>query len=164
MAFLRFVALLALALWVGGLVALGGLGAPSIFAVLEAAVPTTGRELAGQVFGAIFERAQYAAWGLGFLVLLSLAVRAALGPRPRHWKLRLWTTMGMIAASLASALVIAPRIDAIRRETSGTIASLADTDARKITFGRLHGLAGGLMLATVLAGTGLMLAEMRDAH
>ena len=31
-------------------------------------VPT--RELAGQVFGAIFERAQYAAWGLGLVVLL----------------------------------------------------------------------------------------------
>ncbi len=164
MAFLRFVALLALALWVGGLVALGGLGAPSIFAVLEAAVPSTGRELAGQVFGAIFERAQYAAWGLGLVVLLSLGVRAALGPRPRHWKLRLWTTIGMLAASVASALVIAPRIDTIRRETSGAIAALADTDARKIEFGRLHGLAGGLMLATVLAGAGLMLAEMRDAH
>jgi hypothetical protein len=70
----------------------------------------------------------------------------------------------MIAASLASALVIAPRIDAMRRETSGTIASLPDTDARKIAFGRLHGLAGGLMIATVLAGAGLMLAEMRDPH
>jgi hypothetical protein len=64
--------------------------------------------------------------------------------------------------SLAGGLIIAPRIDAIRRSTDGPVAGLADGDARRAEFGRLHGISNGLMLISLLAGAGLIWTEMKD--
>jgi len=164
MSLLRFASVALLAVWIGGLAVLGAVGAPAIFSVLEAHDPVAGRTLAGAVFGEVFNRFQHLAWGIGVLLMALLGVRAALGPRPRPFALRMWTLVGMLAISLASALVIAPRIDHLRETTPGTIASLADTDSRKIAFGRLHGLTNGLMVLTLLAGTWLVWADLRDTH
>jgi len=68
----------------------------------------------------------------------------------------------MLAMSLGTGLVLAPRIDAIRDRTPGTVASLPDTDPSKIEFGRLHGLSNALMLVTLVAGVGLFWVEMKD--
>ncbi|HUL74377.1 MAG TPA: DUF4149 domain-containing protein [Vicinamibacterales bacterium] len=164
MSLLRFASVALLAAWIGGLAALGFVGAPAIFDVLEAHDPVAGRTLAGAVFGEVFARFQHVTWGIGVLAIAVLGVRAALGPRPRPFALRMWTLVGMLAISLASALVIAPRIDRLRLTTPGTIASLPETDPRKIEFGRLHGLSTGLMIVTLLAGTWLIWAELRDTH
>lgn len=164
MTFLRYVALAALALWIGGLAALGGVAAPAIFDVLEARHALEGRELAGQVFGEIFRRFQHASWVLGGLMLASLGARAALGPRPRQWGLRMWTVTAMVAASLGTAFFIAPRIDAIRTSVSGPVAALAESDPRRTEFGRLHGISTGLMFATLIAGAWLLRAEMKDGQ
>ncbi|MFI5178139.1 MAG: DUF4149 domain-containing protein [Vicinamibacterales bacterium] len=164
MSLLRFASVALLALWIGGLAALGVVGAPAIFDVLEAHDPVAGRTLAGAVFGAVFGRFQHVAWGIAVLVMALTGVRAALGPRPRRLGLRLWMLAGMLAISLASALVIAPRIDRLRDTTPGTIASLADTDPTKIEFDRLHGLSSGLMIVTLLAGAWLIWAELRDTN
>jgi uncharacterized membrane protein len=161
---LRYVALVALAVWVGGLVALGTVAAPALFAAIEAQNTPGGRELAGVLFGAVFSRFQYLAWALGLALLISLGARAALGPRPRRFAVRMWTVTAMLAGSLFATFFITPRIDAIRREVSGPIAGLLDDDPRKSEFGRLHALSTGLMLVTVLAGAGLIWVEMRDAH
>ena len=76
MSLLRFVAVVALALWVGGLVALG-VAAPTLFQVLEQHAPN-GRELAGAAFGDVFARFQHVAWGLGTTLLASIGARAAV--------------------------------------------------------------------------------------
>jgi hypothetical protein len=162
MSLLRLASVLALAAWIGGLAVLGGLAAPTIFGVLEAHDPVAGRTLAGLVFGAVFERFQHLSWGLGVVLLLLLGARAALGPRPRRLAVRLWTVTAMLAMSLGTGLVLAPRIDAIRDRTPGTVASLPDTDPSKIEFGRLHGLSNALMLVTLVAGVGLFWVEMKD--
>jgi hypothetical protein len=159
---LRFLAILALAAWVGGLLALGGVAAPTLFAQLQLHQGAAGRELAGVVFGDIFDRFQYAAWGLGGVVITSLAARAALGPRPRRLAIRIWTIAFMLAASVATTWVIAPRIVAIRDAVHAPIESLPATDARRVTFGRLHGASSVLMLVTLFAGVGLLWAETRD--
>jgi len=162
MSLLRFTALVALALWVGGLVALGGLGAPVLFDVLGARDPT--HRLPALVFGAMFARSQYVAWLLGLVILASLGARAAIGPRPRRFGPRMWIVAGMLAASLASVFLISPRIEALRTDVSGPVSSLSETDPRRVTFGRLHGLSTTLMAATILAGLGLIWTEMRDPH
>lgn len=162
MTFLRFVALVALAFWVGGLSVLGIFAAPSLFAILQAHDPTSGRELAGAVFGAIFQHFQYAACGAGLLLLLSIGLRAALGPRPRHFKARLWIATAMLGASAATTFVIAPRIDAIRAHTAGAVANLPESDPQRVAFGRWHGLSSGLMLLTILGGVGLAWQEAGD--
>ena len=51
MIFLRYLYVLALVVWLGGMVVAGGVAAPSIFAVLQEWNPVEGRVLAGRVFG-----------------------------------------------------------------------------------------------------------------
>jgi uncharacterized membrane protein len=162
MSLLRFLSLTALAIWIGGLAVLGLIAAPAIFAALGAHDPATGRELGGMVFGAVFGRFQPVTWVLAGVLLVALGARAALGPRPRRLGLRMWTVALMLAAGLVSSLVVAPRIDAIRASTTGAVADLPENDPKRISFGRLHGLSTALMLGTLVAGLGLMWAEVRD--
>jgi uncharacterized protein DUF4149 len=164
MSALRFLSLLLLALWIGGLAAVGGLAAPTIFNVLQAHDPVAGRTLAGDVFGAVFLRVQHASWIVGGLLLGLLAIRAALGPRPRHTGPRVGIVILMIAASVGTAVIIAPRIDRLRASVTGSISDLSDGDARKIEFSRLHGLSNSLMLLTLAAGLGLLWFETHDVH
>lgn len=155
-------AVLALAAWAGGLAALGGIAAPSIFAALQMHDPAGGRTLAAVTFGEVLARFDPISIGLGLLVLVSLGARAALGPRPRHWKIRIWTTTAMLAATVVTGHFLAPRIASLRDALGTTVASLPESDPRRVTFGRLHGASNVLMLFTVVAGIGLLWAEVRD--
>jgi Domain of unknown function (DUF4149) len=163
MMLLRYVALVALALWVGGLVALGAV-APTLFDVLEAQSGAQGRELAGLLFGTMLDRFLYIVWGLALGVLASLGLRAALGPRPRRVAIRTWAAAAMLGACLTVGFYIAPQIDGIRRAVHGPVASLPEADPRREAFGRLHGLSSGLLLATAILGLGLIWMEMTDSH
>jgi hypothetical protein len=164
MVVLRVASLVVLSLWTGGLAVLGFVAAPAIFNVLGNQAPAGGRELAGLVFGAVFTRFQSWVWVLGGLLILLLFARALLGPRPRHLGWRLWTVAGMLAISLYTAFGLSPHIDRIRRDTSGSISSLPDTDPVKQEFGRLHGLSNILMLVTLAGGIGLLAIETTDTH
>lgn len=164
MVVLRVASLIVLALWTGGLAVLGFVAAPAIFTTLEAQDPAGGRGLAGLVFGAVFARFQTWAWILGGVLILLLGARALLGPRPRRLGWRLMTIAIMLALSLYTAFGLAPRIDGIRRETSGSVSALPDTDPRKQEFGRLHGLSNIFMLITLVGGVGLFSIETTDSH
>jgi hypothetical protein len=162
MSLLRLACVLTLAGWIGGLAVLGTVVAPTVFKVLEAHDPIAGRTTAGLVFGAVFERFSHVSWGFGAALLALLGARAALGPRPRRLGIRMWTVTFMLGMSLSISFFLTPRINAIRDSVDGPVASLPDTDARKIEFGRLHGLSSGLMLVTIVAGIGLLWVEMKD--
>jgi hypothetical protein len=162
MSLLRWLALLALGFWMGGLVALGAIAAPALFAVLEAHQGVAGRELAAAAFGVILDRFQYAAWIAGLALLVSIGFRAALGPRPRRFGLRMWVTAGMLAASVATVYFIAPRIRTLSASANGSVVALPADDARRVAFGRWHGASSALLIATVLAGAGLLWAEVSD--
>ncbi len=164
MAFLRWSALLALAFWIGGLVTLGGITASTLFDTLEARDPGGGRELAGLLFGRVFDAFHRASWIAGGVLIGSLAARAALGPRPRWWGPRMWVATAMLAASLLSVLIISPRIEAIRESVPGPVANLPETDVRRVTFGRWHLFSTGLMVFTLVAGAGLIWTESTDGH
>ena len=154
--------MLALVVWVGGFAMLGGVGAPVLFDVLQTELPSGGRALAARIFGAMLARAQYVSWGCAVVFLASVGIRAALGPRPRRFGVRMWTAAAMLAASLALTFVIAPRIETIRTSVAGAIAQLPETDARRRTFGRLHGISNALIGATLVAGMALIWFEVRD--
>lgn len=162
MVLLRAASLLILAIWVGGLAVLGLLAAPSIFATLESHDPAGGRALAAQVFGNVFLRFDYLALALGGALIALLLARSLLGPRPRRLSWRIWTIAVMLSLTAATVFVLAPRIDRIRQDTTGTIAALPDSDPRKAEFGRLHGLSGILMIVTIVAGSGLIWLESAD--
>jgi hypothetical protein len=156
----RFVSLAALALWVGGLVALGFVAAPVLFEVLTAHDPETGRTVAGLAFGAVFESFNQLALVLGAVVAATLAWRASRTPRSRGLPWRATVLAVMLGATVITGAVIGPRIDALRATTPTAIADLPDTDPVKIQFGRLHGLSGGLMVLTIAGGLALMYSEM----
>lgn len=162
MSFLRWLALVALAFWIGGLVVLGAVAAPLLFAVLQQHDPVGGRELAAATFGVIFERFQLFAGLAGIFLLISIGFRAALGPRPRRFGVRMWVAALMLAGCLFTVLVITPRVRAIAASVSGPVASLPSDDARRLAFGRWHGVSSGLMLVTIVAGVALLWAETRD--
>jgi len=162
MPLLRVATLVAFAAWIGGLAALGFIAAPAVFSALEAHDPVNGRATAGLVFGEVFLRFQRVSWVCGALVVLLLGARARFGPRPRRLGLQFGLVSAMLAASLYTALVITPRIDAIRRDTVGSVSARPEGDPLRAEFGRLHGLSNGLMLATLLAGVFGLTLNARD--
>jgi hypothetical protein len=159
---LRVASLVVLAIWVGGLAALGFVAAPAIFSTLEAADPAGGRVLAAAVFGSVFTKFQYTTLALAAIFVALLVLRALLGPRPVRMAWRVWTVAAMIAFSAAALFYISPRIEQLRREAGGSMSALPDTDARKTEFGRLHGLSNVLMMLTLVAGVGLIWMESKD--
>ena len=159
---LRYVALLTLVVWVGGLLALGAIAAPSIFDVRAATGPDHGRMLAGALFGEILRRFHLVSYAAGVLLLMTLVVRSVLGPRPRRFAWRAGLATLMLAASAYSGLVVAGRIAALQREIGAAPSSLPEGDARRVEFGRLHGLSTALQLVPVAGGLVLIFWEMKE--
>jgi hypothetical protein len=162
MLMLRFVALLTLVVWVGGLLALGAIAAPSIFDVLAATQADHGRLLAGALFGEILRRFHIVSYAAGALLLASLILRRVLGPPPHRFAWRAGLATLMLAASAYSGFVVAERIDELRRTIGVAPSTLPEGDARRVQFGRLHGLSTALELVPVLGGLMLIYWEIRE--
>ena len=72
---LRYVYVLALVVWLGGTLTIGGVVAPAAFAALEAQDPAAGRALAAGVVGAVLARFHpitYLALGTLLVTLVSM--------------------------------------------------------------------------------------------
>ena len=158
---LRFAAVLALALWMGGLVALGAIAAPAAFDVLGAQ-GLEGRSLAGSVVGETLRRFNLVAYGCAGVVLLSLAARGVLGPRPRRFGLRVAGLFLMIAAAVYAGAVVAPQIVRARQTIGVAPSTLDPTDPRRIEFARLHARSVSLQLIPLLGGLALLFFELKD--
>jgi hypothetical protein len=152
---LRFVSLVALTVWLGGMIAIGGIAAPAAFTVLDAT-------RAAALVGEILRRFHLVSYGAAAVVLVSLTAMALVGPRPRLLGARLATTGVMLAAMLVSGLWVDRRIAEMRREIGAPVSSLPEGDDRRIAFGRLHGLSTLLMLAATMGGVALVYWEARD--
>lgn len=159
---LRFVALLALVVWVGGLLALGVIAAPSIFDVLAVTQPDHGRMLAGALFGEILRRFHLVSDAAGGVLLASLLLRRVLGPAPRRFAWRAGLATMMLAASVSSGFVVSGRLARLQGEIGAAPSSLPEGDARRVEFGRLHGLSIALQLVPVLGGLMLVYWEMKE--
>jgi len=158
---LRFAAVLALALWVGGLVALGAFAAPAAFDVLGA-LGVEGRSLAGSVVGETLRRFNLVAYGCAGVVLLSLAVRGVLGPRPRRFAIRVAGLFLMIGAAVYAGAVVGPQIVRVQQTIGVSPSTLDPTDPRRIEFGRLHARSVSVQLIPLLGGLALLFFELKD--
>jgi Domain of unknown function (DUF4149) len=159
---LRYAALLALVVWVGGLFALGAIAAPAIFDVVAARQIPDGRLVAGAIFGEILRRFHHVAYICGVVLTLSLTARAVLGPRPRRFALRAGLALAMLAAAAYSGLVVSPQIERLQTITGVAPSSLPEGDPRRVEFGRLHGTSSGVQLVPLLGGLLLLFYEIRD--
>jgi uncharacterized membrane protein len=158
---LRYAALLALAVWVGGLITLGAVAAPAIFDELGAA-GNDGRFRAGQVFGEILRRFHSVAYGCAAVIVTSLGARAVLGPRPRRFAIRASIAALMLAATAWTGLVMLPRAAQAQKEIGRVPSSLPDSDPRRARFVRIHRLTTGLELVPIAGGLMLLFWELKD--
>lgn len=158
---LRYAALLALTLWVGGLVVLGGIAAPAAFAVLSPR-GAEGRMLAGAVFGEALHRFHALGYACAGVLVASLGARGLLGPRPGRLAGRMGVALVMAAAMLASGLLITPRIARLQASIGAAPSSLPAGDPRRVAFGRLHAASTGILLLPVFGGLLLLYRELHD--
>ncbi len=159
---LRYFYVLALVLWLGGMAIAGLVVAPVTFGVLEAWNPSTGRVLAGDVFGAVLERLSVIAYAAGGLMFVVLTVQRLLGPRPRSYGIRVGIIALMLAVTLYSDLIAAPRIDELQSQVSGPMNALAADDARRVEFDGLHQLSTTLIMLAIGGGLLLLGWETRE--
>ena len=159
---LRYVYVLALVVWLGGMVLLGALVAPTTFEVLQASEPVTGRALAGDLFGAILSRFHYVAYAAGAILLVTLAVMAILGPRPASYAIRSAIIVMMLGVAVYSGFVVLRRVDAIQREVGRLPSQLPAGDARRTEFDALHLLSTRLMLFDMVGALVLLYWEARE--
>jgi uncharacterized membrane protein len=134
MAFLRFLMLLALVVWIGGLIFFAFVVAPTVFA--PGLLPT--RHLAGEIVGRSLGALQWMgiASGIVFLVASAIYNRMTLGSaRPlagRHLLIVL-----MLLLTLISQFAISPRMHAIRADV-GVIDNVSPDSSVRMEFDRLH--------------------------
>lgn len=160
---LRYVYVLALVVWLGGMVVLGAIVAPTTFQVLQAGAPESGRALAGAVFGETLARFHYVEYVAGGLLLVSLVAMAVLGPRPRQFAVRSAIIAAMLGCALYSGAIVLRRIDALQVEVGSLPSRLPATDVRRIEFDGLHALSTQLMLFNIAAALVLLYWEARES-
>lgn len=152
---IRYVALTALVVWLGGMVILGLLVAPSTFGVLQASDPANGRVLAGAVFGTILRRFHYVAYACGAILFLALFVMKFVGPPPQAFVVRAALVFVMLLVALYSGVPVTRELERIQAQVSGPVSRLPATDERRVRFDQLH--RRSTMLMTFNMGLGLVL-------
>jgi hypothetical protein len=150
----RYVVLAALVVWLGGMIVLGALVAPSTFRVLQAADGESGRMLAAVVFGEALRQFHILAYVCGGVMLIGLFLMKFVGPPPPAFVLRSVIIAAMLSIALYSGLPVSGEIERIRSAVSGPIQRLPDTDPRRLRFDALHRMS--TMLMTINIGLGLI--------
>jgi len=162
MLMLRYVYVLTLAVWLGGMAILGVLVAPTMFQVLQSIEPSTGRALASEVFGVTLARFHLVSYTAGGLLLASLTAMMILGRRPAAYAVRSTLVACMLASALYSGLVVLSRIDTIQQEVGGLASNLPSGDSRRTRFDELHLLSTRLMLLNMTGALALLYWEARE--
>jgi uncharacterized membrane protein len=158
----RYAALAALVVWLGGMIVLGLLVAPSTFQALQAADPENGRVLGGLVFGEILRRFHLLAYACGGVLFVSLFLMKFVGPPPAAFVLRALIVAAMLSVALYSGVPVAGEIERIRAEVSGPVSSLPAADERRVRFDRLHRTSTMLMVVNMTLGLVLLAWYARE--
>jgi uncharacterized membrane protein len=146
MSFLRFLMLLSLVVWVGGIVFFAAIVAPAVFSVL----PT--RHFAGLVVSRSLTLLHWMGVVSGGIFLICsfshayVATGNAQPAAPRNVLIVL-----MIFLTLASQMIVAPKMAALRAEM-GEIDQVAPDDARRVEFNNLHQWSTRLEVVVLLLG------------
>lgn len=162
MVLLRYLYVVALVLWVGGLIVAGALVAPSVFGVLQAWNPTEGRVLAGQVFGEVLLRLTWLSYAMAVIMFVTLTLHRLLGARPVKYGVRVGIMGVMLLMMLATGFYVIPQVNAIQAQVQGPVSALAATDPQRVEFDRLHGLSNILFSITAIGGLALCFWETRE--
>jgi len=107
---LRYLYVLALVVWLGGMIGLAGLAAPSIFSVLDQQTVAGGRLLADAVLEDIVRKFNLAACLCGTVMLATLMGMRLLGPKLMHFAARLAMVAGMFAITVYAGFSVPNQI------------------------------------------------------
>ena len=162
MVFLRYLYVVALVLWVGGLVVAGALVAPSVFGVLQAWNESQGRVLAGQVFGEVLLRLTWLSYAMALVMFVTLTLHRLLGARPLKYGVRVGIMAMMLVMMFATGFYIIPRVNAVQAAVGGPVSALPEADPRRAEFDLLHGLSNILFSITAIGGLALCWWEARE--
>jgi len=141
---LRFIYLLSIALWLGGMAFFSFVAAPSIFKALP-------REEAGRVVSDIFPKYYWQGMICGAIALVT---SVALGMRDRWNMLLIVRTIMigvMVIGILYAVVILQPKIQAVKAQIT-SFESLTPTDPLRLEFGRLHGRSFSVNAAVLLLG------------
>jgi hypothetical protein len=162
MVLLRYLYVVALVVWVGGLVTSGALVAPAIFGVLQAWNPSEGRMLAGQVFGDVLMRLTWLSYAMAFIMFVTLTLHRLLGARPLKYGIRVGIMTVMLLLMMTMGFYVIPEVNAIQAQVGGPVSALDAADARRVQFDSLHGWSNMLFSITALGGLALCWWETRE--
>lgn len=157
---LRYAAVLALTVWVGGLIVLGSIAAPTLFDVLGS--HRIADRVAGAVFGEMLRRAHTIGYICAAVLLVSLLARRILGPRPVHVGIRFIVAALMLSAMLYSGMIVSTRIHSLQQTIGMSPSDLPADDPRRIEFNRLHATSTALVMVPILGGLALLFFELKD--
>ncbi|HEU5452323.1 MAG TPA: DUF4149 domain-containing protein [Terriglobales bacterium] len=144
---LRFFMLLALVIWIGGIIYFAAVVAPVVFSGI---LPT--RHMSGMIVSRVLTTLHW--MGIvcgGVFLVLSVMESYYAGAGWQATALRNVFVFGMIVATLFSQLVVAVKMEALRAQM-GEIDSVAATDPRRIAFDRLHQWSTSLEVLVLLLG------------
>ena len=162
MVLLRYLYVVALVLWVGGLIVAGALVAPSVFGVLQAWNQSEGRVLAGQVFGEVLLRLTWLSYAMAVIMFVTLTLHRLLGARPVKYGVRVGIMGVMLVMMMATGFYVIPQVNAIQAQVKGPVSALEATDPLRVEFDRLHGLSNILFSITAIGGLALCFWETRE--
>ena len=162
MVLLRYLYVVALVLWVGGLISAGALVAPSVFGVLQAWNAAEGRMLAGQVFGEVLLRLTWLSYVMAVIMFVTLTLHRLLGARPLKYGLRVGIMTVMLLLMIAIGFYILPGVNAIQAQVTGPVSQLAEANPLRVEFERLHGLSNILFSIAAVGGLALCWWEARE--
>ena len=160
MSFLRFLMLLSLVVWLGGLIFLAFVEAPTVFS--PGLLPT--RHMAGSIVGHSLDALHYMAIVSGIVFLMSSMIynRLTVGStRPlaaRHVLIAL-----MLALTVISQFAISPKMHAIRTEV-GVIDTVPLDSPLRAEFNRLHVWSEKFEQGVLLLGLAALYFTARALH
>lgn len=141
------VSLLAVALWVGGLWAIGAIAAPTLFATLPE------KQLAGMLAGKMFNLMAFVGMACGLYLLIHRL--ASEGTRAfKQWFF--WIVLLMLALVLVGHFGIQPIIQGLKVQGGAAIVMEGITADR---FARWHGVASVLYVVQSLLGLVLVVKQ-----
>ena len=162
MVLLRYLYVVALVLWVGGLITAGALVAPSVFGVLQAWNESEGRVLAGRVFGDVLLRLTWLSYAMGGIMFIALTLHRLLGARPVKYGIRVGIMAVMMLMMMYIGFYLLPGVDALQAEVAGPMSALPESDPRRVEFDSLHAMSNILFSLTAIGGLALCFWESRE--
>jgi uncharacterized membrane protein len=140
-AVMRWLFLMALIVWLGGVIFFSFVVAPNVFRTFDA-------PLGGRIVGTIFPTYYWLGYVCGATLLVASMVFAAVGTARGWWGTSVLLVAVMLGATLYAGLVIQPRATALRPQ----IHEAAAPQSVKEEFDRLHRLAVTLNGVVLVCG------------